>query len=55
MIIDTSFWKINDPEWKLKREEQWPFFKKWFLSHNASYEREKKNFRKVLGKRKKIL
>ena len=42
MTIDISAWKINDREWKRKREEQCPTFEKWFLSSNASYERERK-------------
>lgn len=34
MTIDTSAWKTNDYEWKQKREEQWPFFERWFIKNN---------------------
>ena len=27
MILDTSAWKIHDPEWVKKREKEWPVFK----------------------------
>lgn len=36
MTIDTSAWKINDPEWQRKREEQWVVFEKWFIKYNPS-------------------
>ncbi|MBK8187298.1 MAG: hypothetical protein IPK77_08690 [Cellvibrio sp.] len=29
MTLDTSDWKINDPEWVKQREEKWPIFEEW--------------------------
>lgn len=46
MTIDISAWNINDLEWKRMREKQWPFFERWFLLRNESYEREKKGILK---------
>ncbi|MBK8187299.1 MAG: hypothetical protein IPK77_08695 [Cellvibrio sp.] len=29
MTLDTSAWKINDPEWVKQREEKWLIFEEW--------------------------
>ena len=31
MILETSAWKIHDPEWVKKREEDWPVFERWLI------------------------
>jgi hypothetical protein len=38
MILDTSAWKIHDPEWVKKREKDWPVFKKWLTEYYGSDE-----------------
>ena len=29
MTLDTSAWKIDDPEWVKEREQKWPIFEEW--------------------------
>lgn len=36
MTIDTSAWKINDPEWVKQREEKWPTFEAWLIDNYSS-------------------
>mgnify|MGYP000490850022 CR=1 FL=1 len=30
IVIDTSYWKLNDPEWLKQREQSWKPIKQWF-------------------------
>ncbi len=30
VVIDTSYWKLNDPEWLKQREQSWKPIKQWF-------------------------
>lgn len=38
MTLDTSAWKINDPEWVKQREEKWPIFEAWIASWYSQFD-----------------